>query len=561
MKGMMPLGARISLPVLVMVLGLMAIVGAALVMQRETMLSERRVLLEEHVEAALSLVEAFHQQAVQGRLPLDEARTRALAAVRGMAFGDNNYLFIMDREHRLVAHRTAPGLEGKSVADVKDPAGFLLFRAMTERTAHGGSALIAYQWPHPGQTTPVPKETYVGVFAPWGWIVGTGVYMDDIDVLFKRRLLALLGVAAVVMSLAGGLSFAAIRAVTKPLSLMKESMARLSQGDLEVSVPAARRQDEMGAMARALHVFRDNARAARRLQDEARAAEARQAEETRQTRLALAQRFEQEIGSILNALSVAASDLDRTAGALRDTAREALGQAGEVGSALRETTANVQSVASAAEEMAASVQEIAGQVHRSTAVVGEAVALAQGTNDGVRALFEAASRIGEVVTLITDIASQTNLLALNATIEAARAGEAGKGFAVVAGEVKTLANQTSRATEEIARQINEVQARTGQSVQDIEHIVGTVGHVNEISATIAAAIEEQGAATREISRAIQQASDGSTQVAEGALRLHEAARGTGTSAEVVHAAATRLAAQVEDLRQRVASFLGSLRTG
>ncbi|CCG06935.1 methyl-accepting chemotaxis protein [Pararhodospirillum photometricum] len=561
MKATLPLGVRISLPVVVMTLGLLAIAGTALVMQRSTMMEERRTLLQEHVASAISLLEGVQARVSRGEVSLAQAQEEARTLIRSLSFGDNNYIFVTDRHNTVIVNRGALKLEGKDVSGLKDVNGVYFIRQLNEATLKGEDPFLSYHWPHAGQEKPAPKLAFAARFQPWDWLVGTGVYMDDVDALFLRQVLTLGLAAGLILALASGVAVSVMRGVTKPLAAIKAAMVRLSEGDLNVSVTGSERGDEIGAMAQALAVFRDTARTSRRLEEDARAADHRLVEERRQARVALAEAFEAQVGEILNGLAVAAEELDQTARAMGDTARVSLERSVEVSRSLRDTNGNVQSVASAAEEMSASIGEISSQVTRSTSVVGEAVDLARVTNESVRALSEAAERIGQVVTLITDVASQTNLLALNATIEAARAGDAGKGFAVVAGEVKTLANQTSRATEEIARQINDVQARTTASVTAIEQITRSITQVNEISATIAAAIEEQGAATHEISRAIQQASLGASQVSENADGVHQAADMTGMSARDVGAAASILAHKVGDLRLRVSDFLVRLREG
>ncbi|MFA7430552.1 MAG: globin-coupled sensor protein [Rhodospirillaceae bacterium] len=269
--------------------------------------------------------------------------------------------------------------------------------------------------------------------------------------------------------------------------------------------------------------------------------------------------FENEVHGMVEIVAAAATELQATSQSMAETAEATSRQASVVASAAEEAAQNVQTVASAAEELHASISEISRQVGESNRISREAVEEAQRTNQLVTGLAAAADKIGEVVRLINDVASQTNLLALNATIEAARAGDAGKGFAVVANEVKNLANQTARATEEISNQINEVQAATKTAVGAIQGIGTTIGQINEIAAAIAAAVEEQGAATREIARNVQEASTGTTEVTSNIHNVTEASSETGHAAKEVLTASRELASQSERLKSKVDAFLTDIR--
>jgi len=320
-------------------------------------------------------------------------------------------------------------------------------------------------------------------------------------------------------------------------------------------VPALGQKDEIGEMAQAVEVFKTGMIEADRLaaarQDEQRAKEQRQ-----QTIDSAIAAYDESVRRSLAALAGAAGDMRVTAEGMSATAEDTKQQASAVTAAAAEALGNVQNVASSTEEMTASIAEIARQVAQSTAIAGEAVEEAGRTNTTMRALTDAAQRIGEVVQLIQDIASQTNLLALNATIEAARAGEAGKGFAVVASEVKTLANQTGKATEEIAGQVTAIQAATKSAVEAIKGIDGTIGRISEISTTIAAAIEEQGTATGEITRSTQETARGTEAVTRNIAGVSAAASKTGAAAAQVLAASGGLGEQAETLRARGRSFPG-----
>jgi methyl-accepting chemotaxis protein len=365
----------------------------------------------------------------------------------------------------------------------------------------------------------------------------------------------------VVIALIALLVFALNRTVTGPVKVMTETMARLAAGDVAADVPDRHRRDEIGGMARAVQVFKDNAIEKLRLEEEQAAAHKRIEEEKRQTVMEMADRFERTVKEVVDGVSSSATEMQATAQQMSSTAEETSRQSASVASASDQATANVQTVAATAEELSASIAEIGRQVMQSAKIAQNAVDEAEATNDTVKGLADAAQKIGEVVNLINDIAGQTNLLALNATIEAARAGEAGKGFAVVAQEVKNLANQTARATEEISQQITAVQQETNDAVDAIEKIRGIIGEVNDIATTISSAVEEQGVSTQEIARNVQQAARGTQDVNSNIENVRKAAGETGAAAGQVLNASQEMARQAEGLRSEVDRFLKEIRVG
>ncbi|WP_262047273.1 methyl-accepting chemotaxis protein [Bradyrhizobium sp. Bra78] len=348
------------------------------------------------------------------------------------------------------------------------------------------------------------------------------------------------------------------RSIVGPLTSMTRAMGLLAGGNLAVEIPGRGRADEIGDMAMAIQVFKDNMVETERMRHEQTEVEARQAGQRKADMVKLADQFEQAVGEIVNTVSSASNELEASAGTLTTTASRAQDLSTEVASASQEATANVQAVASATEQLSSSVTEIARQVQESARIAGEAVGQASRTNARVGELSKAAARIGDVVELISTIAGQTNLLALNATIEAARAGEAGRGFAVVASEVKALAEQTAKATGEIAQQVSGIQAATEESVGSIKEISGTIERLSEISSTVAAAVEEQGAATQEISRNVQQAARGTQRVSSNIGDVQRGASETGSASSQVLSAARSLSADSNRLKQEVAKFLSSV---
>ncbi len=347
--------------------------------------------------------------------------------------------------------------------------------------------------------------------------------------------------------------------VTGALRRMTQAMAQLAAKDLSVVIPGSDRRDEIGAMAQAVEVFKQAMVEGERLRVDQEAAESRAAAERQAAMVRVAGEFETAVGAVIQGLSHEAEELQGSAKSMLDVAERAGNQAAAVAAASQQASVNVQTVASAGEELSSSIAEIGRQVGESTKIAGQAVKEAQATNAKVESLAEAAQRIGDVVKLINDIAGQTNLLALNATIEAARAGEAGKGFAVVAQEVKSLANQTAKATGEIAAQVGAIQGATQDSVEAIQSIGRTIGQVNEIATAIAAAVEEQGAATREIARNVQEAARGTQEVSSNIGGVTDTAAATGTAATQVLDAAGELARQAGALRTQVDGFLAKVR--
>ncbi len=356
-----------------------------------------------------------------------------------------------------------------------------------------------------------------------------------------------------------GIGFVVARSITVPITEMTRSMGVLASGDTKAEIPAQGRKDEIGSMAAAVQVFKESMIETERLRAEQEAAKKRAEAERRKSMHDMADRFESTVGEVLKSVTSSSTELQATAQTLSATAEETSRQSTAVATASEETTQNVQTVASATEELSASIHEISSQVSESSRIVGDAVTQANDTNSKVQGLAEAAQKIGDVVRLINDIAGQTNLLALNATIEAARAGEAGKGFAVVASEVKTLATQTARATDEIAGQVRAIQEATASSAKAIQDITQTINRVNEISTAIASAVEEQGAATLEISRNVQQAAHGTTEVSSNISSVTQAAQETGSAASQVLASAGELAKNGTLLRDQVSAFLKEVR--
>jgi methyl-accepting chemotaxis protein len=378
---------------------------------------------------------------------------------------------------------------------------------------------------------------------------------DDIESFYTRQMATLIGVAAIGIAVALGLAaITTTGLIIRPIRAMTAAMRRLAEGDLELEIAGAGRSDEIGGMARAVAVFKESMQRNAEFEAERR----RQAEASEARRVALdtlTRDFSGAVGEVVTAVAAEASEMEATAQSMSAMAEEASRQATSVAAAAEQATVNVQTVASAAEELSGSIDEISRQVARSSEIAMKAVDQAAHTNATVHGLSEAAQKIGDVVGLIQDIASQTNLLALNATIEAARAGEAGKGFSVVASEVKNLARETAKATEDIGSQVGQIQAATDDAVKAIQGIGAIIGEISEIATGIAGAVEEQGAATRGIAGNVTQAAQGTNDVSANIAGVTQAAGEVGAAAAQVLGTATSLSRQSEKLKEEVARFI------
>ena len=521
----------------------MALVAATvLLIARGQVVTERTEKAHAIVDAVWQMADSFQHAAAAGQMTEEEAKKRFFAAAGAVWYeGHTNYVFIYDFETGIcVSNPGVPTLLGKDMRTVKDANG-LPFASMLMDLARQGQGSLRYSFLRSStDPTPLDKVAFTRGFAPWHLMIGNAQYMSDVDASFWSMVRTASAVIAALMLLSIAIAWLITRSVVKPLSSLKERMASLSTGEFDAPVSHADRSDEIGQMARTVQVFRDAMIETNRLREEQAAVEQRQSQQRKIDMNRLADQFESEVGEIITLVSIAADQLEASSTTLSKTADTVEAVSQRASSASGEASANVHSVAAASEVLASSVSEISRQVGASARIAGEAVEQAQKTDARISQLSQAAARIGDVVDLIRTIAGQTNLLALNATIEAARAGAAGKGFAVVAAEVKTLAEQTAKATGEISQQIADIQSATEDSVTAIKEIGATIGRISEISSVIASAVEEQGAATQEISRNVQRAADGTSQVAASISDVQRGASETGgASSQVLSAAQSR----------------------
>jgi methyl-accepting chemotaxis protein len=554
---------RISSKFLIMVclsaLGIVAVAALGLFALKSNMIEDRKGKLQELVLLVNQTLELDYQASKKAGLSDQDAKAKTQVLLRTLRFGLNksDYFVATDHEGVLQSHPN-PKVEGKNLFNVPDPDGVFYIRSLIEAAQKGGG-FVAFRFPAVGGDVPIAKMGYGVEFKPFGWMVAGTIYLDDVDAIFHAQLLRIGALVGVTLLLVVGMGLLLYRIIVKPLTAMATAMRSLADGDTDTTITELGRNDEIGAMAQSVHVFKDSMIEAGRLrgeQDELKI----QAESERLSLLnTMADDFERGVRSSLDMLTQSASEMRGTSQNMAEAAQEANRQTATVSTAAEQASVNVQTVASATEELSSSVLEIGRQVAQSTTIAAQAVDEALRTNETVQGLSTAAQKIGDVVKLISEIASQTNLLALNATIEAARAGEAGKGFAVVASEVKSLANQTAKATEEISAQVSTMQNATNQAVQAIEGIGGTIGAINEIATTIASAVEEQSAATREIARNVQAAAEGTGTVSTNIVEVNHATGETGNAAKQVLISVETLNQQSLALRADVDGFLAKIR--
>ena len=554
------IGGKIWSLVGLIVVGLALLAIEGLISTRQTMVDDRRQALQQIVQSADSIVASYHTRAAKGEMSEDEAKKAAIATLRVMRYGKNDYLFINNFQYSSVMHPLRPDMEGMDQREMKDPDGNYVTRAMQETAQRDGQGYVNYRWPRAKDAPPSPKLVYVSTFKPWSWIIGTGVYVDDIDEAFRVQVIDVVIKAFGILAVTAAIGVLIARSITGPLGVLIGRMGALAEGDTSQDITGTARHDELGELARAMEIFRSNSIENKRLLDQQEAMKAATAAERNRALRDMAAGLEARVKGSVDAMKQVSERLNGASTAMSRTAEQTSEQTSAVVAATEQTSGNVQTVASAAEELSASGNEISRQVALTAEIARTAANEADETNVVVGTLASAAGRIGEVVRLIDDIASQTNLLALNATIEAARAGEAGKGFAVVANEVKTLANQTAKATQEITAQISAVQAETDRAVQAIRHIGETINRVDEATSSIAGAVEEQNAAIHEITRSVQEAARGTREVSDH-IGLVSAGTSTSRSAAEEVAGSTReMITHNGELTREIAGFLTEVRS-
>jgi methyl-accepting chemotaxis protein len=530
---------------------------ASHLMQRE-MLEARLDQVRSIVDVARNMAIGLQKQVDAGQLTKEAALAEFGRRANTMTYDNGaGYLFGTTYDGITVLSPDPKQIGTNRLDQVVN--GRMISRELLDGVRAKGDVLLTYEYVRPGEEKPVRKISYAAAIPGWNMFVGTGAYLDDLDAKLKPVIWAL-GLAILMIAvISGAIAWLIGRSISRPLGQLGARMRGLADGALDAGIPGIERGDEVGAMAASVQIFKDNALRIRGLDKIGAETQQRAAAERRSAIENIADDFERSVKGIVSSVATAAAGMQTTAQSMTATASDASARAATVGAASDSASNNVGTVAAAAEELSSSVAEISRQVTQSSKIAAQAVGDAERTNATVQVLATGAEKIGEVVKLIHSIAAQTNLLALNATIEAARAGESGRGFAIVASEVKALANQTAKATEEIATQVAAMQSCTSDAVASIGGISETIAQMSEITTSIAASVEQQGEATREIARNIQSAAAGSSEISAHIGGVTTAAAATGLAASDVLFNARELDNQSGMLRDAVDGFLAKVR--
>jgi methyl-accepting chemotaxis protein len=553
------IGGRLAAVIGLFAIGMIALVAALSWMNASGIEQAHHDQIRNVIEVAYGVVERQYKDAQEGRISDAEAQERAKATLRLVRYNKTDYLFVHNDAAKQLVLGARPDLEGNDVSKNVDRTGKYFSLEMVKLGREQGAGYVDYFFAKPsGDVMDVaPKTAYIKRFAPWGWTIGTGVYVDDVAVQVRHAVLTAAGIGGCFIIIIGGIAAVTVRGLARRLGTLSMAMTAIAEGDIDVALPQARGRDEIDIMARSVLVFRDNAVERTRLA--ATSEEAQRARAARQEQVErMVRDFDGKVKAAFGTVRDNLAQLTEVASNMSSVASAATGRSSIAEEVSKSTSHNVEAVASAAEEMATSVREIGTLVGRATEVITKASALTHDTDVAVTGLAANAEKIGSVVNLIQAIAAQTNLLALNATIEAARAGESGRGFAVVASEVKMLASQTAKATDDIRTQIQAMQDSTKGAVDAIAAIVTTMVDVQSFTNSIAAAIEVQGAATDEISRSIQQTANGATELTREFANVSQAIGETNRTAARVGETTGVLERQTEALHHEVGAFLRSV---
>lgn len=550
--------ARIYVIVVILLLALCTEGGLSIFQYRSALDGDIQLKTQQVVEVAVSVINNYVDKEKEGLLTQAQAQAEAIKAIKKMRYGGKEYFWINDMSPAMVMHPTKPELDGKDISNFLDPEGVAPFLEMVKQVKEHGKGFVHYMWAKPGEADPQPKVSFVQGIPEWGWMVGSGVYVDDIDKIIAEITIKAVSILAVVVVCTLIVSGIISRSIADLLTGTARVMDALAKGVDDIAIAGIERKDEIGMMARSMLTFSKTLAASRKAQEEQQRQKSVAMKEKADLMKQLAFNFEKSIQGIIRSVADSSAELYKTARSMSDTVSNVSEKTRTASEMSGITSSSVQRVAVAVEEMSASVSEIAAQTARSTEGINRAVNITSHADQVAKTLADAMVQISSISEMIQGIAGQVNLLALNATIESARAGEAGKGFAVVASEVKNLASQTSKATEDIARQIDEVRKVANDVVESLKEIRVSISGVSEFSGSIVSAVEEQSSVTNEIANNMQQAAKGVDSINKSILFISQKAGDADQSANLVLNTSEILSREAERLRNEVQHFIAGL---
>ena len=521
---------------------------------RQALLSERKDKVEQVVLGISSIINDVIAREKNGELSHDQAIDFIKQIILKYRYGQNNYAFLISYEHCAIAHIRKDFI-GQCAETPDDTAKAFV------RIAKEGGGFFDYKTAKPGEEGENhAKTSFIKPIPEWQMYVSSGVYLDDVEDTFFDHVVTSLILCLAFMIFVLFISLYTGRKASRIVTSLSNRMQKIAKEDFDIDRKETSFVREINQIIQNIHVFCDQLKDKKILQQEMIEIEKKTEHNRRESFINLANEFDETIGNIVAETDISAKEVHTTALRMCDIAEQSNSRAKDIHIMASKTGSNVSHVALAIEELSLSVNEIRSQVEKAVKTATLAVTESERANERIQGLAKSAEKVGEVVTLITDIASQTNLLALNATIEAARAGDSGKGFAVVASEVKNLASQTAQATDEISQQIIAIQSETNSSVDSIKNIGATISNINEISATIASAVEQQGNTAEKISYSIQEVSSSTESMADNITTVRSSAQDTGQSAQQVQQSASLMHERASDLKFKISTFLETIRS-
>jgi methyl-accepting chemotaxis protein len=555
-------GKKLLLIVLIFTTVLVSSATMMLLDLRTGMFEDRKGKLRALVETAVNTVNQYGDLAAAGKMPVDEAQKMALATLTHMNFDGKNYFFVFDRKGIMKMHPSRKDNIGQNMLELKDEqaranyVGYL--EAANKSPAYEG--FTEFPGRRPGSTVNNTPKLFLSVIDKhWDWVISTGIFLDDLEAKFWGRAYWVIGALGAALAFSLAITVLLGRSITRPLNRTILALEDLGAGKFDAEVSSDGNRTEIGRLSRAFLHFREKMKETETMRSKQADAERLAEAERRDGLLRVADEFDVAVGSLVEALFTEIEQTTQTVTQLSRSAEASSAGTARVDSTASSVSQNIQTVAAASQQLAASVNEIGRQIHLTRDIAKDTRNRSEETERRVAALADSVETIGSIIEIINSIAEQTNLLALNATIEAARAGEAGRGFSVVASEVKALASQTTKATEDIRKNIENVRAATAAAVDAVRAISSSINGLDESAGTIAAAVEQQNAATSEISRNTTVTAEQAVAITRDISGVAQSVDGTGRSVRDVEQHSVAIRRRFEDMRSEVNAFLGRIR--